>query len=279
MLLADVMRLLYWGLAMLPKLFINGFACLAGDAAAEDFAPFVELRRLRRAEQISKNVLLCAFRALKQAQIKEVSRAGLGISLAMGAGALESTLKFMDSIVEDGDELSSPTAFASSVHNSTALFLSMFLGIHGPCVVTGQLDASFASALLTAQQFLAKKMCEQVLVTITEDVNPLLLEVLQKDSHIFDPFIYQPHLPATRLAGAFVVSAVPTAATQFVLDSISLATTTEVHMQSQPLMPIHSCAHSIFLLADYLQQKKHFSLHEQFAGTILEIEGKPYVFA
>lgn len=264
---------------MLPKLFINGFACLTGDAAAEDFAPFVELRKLRRAEQISKNVLLCAFRALEQAQIKDAAKANLGISLAMGAGALESTLKFMDSIVEDGDELSSPTAFASSVHNSTALFLSMFLGIHGPCVVTGQLDASFAGALLTAQQFLAKKMCEQVLVAITEDVNPLLLEELQKDLHVFDPFVYQAQLPATRLAGAFVVSAAPMAATQFVLDSISLTTTTDVHTQSQPLLPIHSCAHSVLLLVDDLQHKKSFSLREQFAGTILELEGKPYVFA
>lgn len=264
---------------MLPKLFINGFSCLTGDATPEDFTPFVELRKLRRAEQISKNVLLCAFRALEQAQLKDPSRVNLGISLAMGAGALGSTLKFMESIVQDGDELSSPTAFASSVHNSTALFLSMFLGIHGPCVVTGQLDASFAGALLTAQQFLAKHMCEQVLVAITEDVNPLLAEVLQKDPHIFDPFVYQSHLPPTRLAGAFVVSAVPTAATQFVLDSISLATTTDICTQSHPLLPIHSCAHSAQLLGDYLQKKEPFSLREQFAGTIFETEGKPYVLA
>lgn len=273
------MPLLSWGLVMLPKLFINGFACLTGDAAPEDFAPFVEVRKLRRAEQISKNVLLCAFRALEQAQLKDTSHAKLGISLAMGAGALESTLKFMQSIVEDGDELSSPTAFASSVHNSTALFLSMFLGIHGPCVVTGQLDASFGAALLTAQQFLAKDMCEQVLVAVTEDVNPLLVEVLQKDPHVFDPFVYQPHLPATRLAGAWVVSKKPTAATQFVLDSIELSTTVDVRTQTQPLLPVHSCAHSVLLLANHLEQKKDFSLREQFAGTILKIAGKPYVCA
>jgi len=252
---------------------------LQGDAAPEDFAPFMDVSKLRRAEQISKNVLLCAFRALEQAKLKDIPNANLGISLAMGAGALESTLKFMDSIVEDGDELSSPTAFASSVHNSTALFLSMFLGIHGPCVVTGQLDASFAAALLTAQQFLAKDMCQQVLVAITEDVNPLITEVLQKDSHIFDPFVYQPHLPPTRLAGAFVVSATPTAATQFVLDSVNLANTTDTHQQTQPLLPVSSCAHSMLLLSNYLAQKKDFALCEQFAGTILKIMGKPYVFS
>ena len=273
------MRHLFWGRMMLPKLFINGFSCLTGNAAAEDFAPFMEVRKLRRAEQISKNVLLCAFRALEQAQIKDSSQADFGISLAMGAGALESTLKFVDSIIEDGDELSSPTAFASSVHNSTALFLSLFLNIHGPCVVTGQLDASFAAALLTAQQLLAKQMCQNVLVAVTEDINPLLTAVLQKDSHILDPFVYQPQLPDSRLAGVFVVSATPTAATRFCVERVSLAATRDVAAQTRPLVPVHSCAHSMKLFADYLQQKKPFVLREQFAGTILEIAGEPYVLA
>ena len=262
---------------MLPKLFINGAVCLTGDAAPEDFAPFMDVRKLRRAEPISKNVLWCAFKALEQAQLKDISQANLGISLAMGAGALGSTLKFMDSIVQNGDELSSPTAFASSVHNSTALFLSMLLGIHGPCVVTGQLDASFAAALLTAQQFLAKNMCEQVLVAITEDVNPLLAEQLQKDPQIFAPFIYQSSLPPTRLAGALVVSAGPTAATQFVLDTVSLSNTSDLQTQSTPWVTTCSCAHSAALLDSYLQKKEPFVLREQFAGTILEIAGEPYV--
>ncbi|MBQ3667154.1 MAG: beta-ketoacyl synthase chain length factor [Elusimicrobiaceae bacterium] len=270
---------LYWGLAMLPKLYINGFSCLTGDAQAEDFAPFMEVRKLRRAEQISKNVLLCAFRTLEQAHLKDVPHTDLAISLAMGAGALESTIKFMDSIIEDGDELSSPTAFASSVHNSTALFLSMFLGIHGPCVVTGQLDASFAGALLTAQQFLAKGMCKHVLVALAEDVNPLLTEQLQKDSSLFDPFMYQPQSPAERVAGALMVSAHPMQATQFVLDSVQLRCTDDVATQSQPQLPVRSCAHSVLLLDKYLQQNAPFTMHEQFAGTILNIEGMPYVFS
>ena len=264
---------------MLPKLYINGFSCLRGDATSEDLAPFVEVRKLRRAEQISKNVLLCAFRALEQAKLKDGPRADLAISLAMGAGALESTIKFMDSIIEDGDELSSPTAFASSVHNSTALFLSMFLGIHGPCVVTGQLDASFAGALLTAQQFLAKGMCKHVLVALAEDVNPLLTEQLQKDSSLFDPFMYQPQSPAERVAGALICSAKPTPTTQFALDSVQLLCTDDISSQSQPQLPVRSCAHSVLLLDKYLQQNAPFTMHEQFAGTILNIEGMPYVFS
>ena len=243
---------------MLPNLFINGFACLTGDAPLEDFAPFLEVRKLRRAEPISKNVLLCALRALQQAQVPPSAREDMGISLAMGAGALGSTIKFMDSIIEDGDELSSPTAFASSVHNSTALMLSMFLQMHGPCVVTGQLDASFAGALVTAQQFLAKHLCEQVLVVVTEDVNPLLQDVLQ-------------------IAAAFVLSAAATQYTQFVLHHLQLASTQAVQTQSELLIPVQSCVHSALLLNHYLQVKEPFHLQEQFAGMLFNVQGEPYV--
>ena len=264
---------------MLPKLFVNGFSCLTGDASLEDLAPFVEVRTLRRAEPISKNVLLCTFLALQQARIELEQREDMGISLAMGAGALGSTLKFMDSIIEDGDELSSPTAFASSVHNSTSLMISRLLHIHGPCVVTGQLDASFAGALLTAQQFLAKQMCRQVLVVLTEDVNPLLQEVLEKDPRTFAPFMYQPTCEVKRVAGALVVSAVAAPTTQFVLEEIQLSAMADKQVASQPQLPVQSCAHSFLVLHEHLQAKKAFFMLEQFSGIQFALKGKPYVLS
>ena len=262
---------------MLPKLYVNGWSCLVGDCSAENFASFMDVRKLRRAETVSKNVLLCAFRALEQAGEKRQEKSDWGISLAMGAGALGSTLKFMDSIIEDGDELSSPTAFASSVHNSTILLLSLFLHIHGPCVVTGQLDSSFAGALLTAQQFLAKDMCRQVLVAITEDVNPLLMEQVQRDPHVFDPFMYQPSCLPQRVAGVFAVSAVPTEATRFVLDDLQLSATADVASCTEPQVSVCSCAHTVLALKQQLETQAPFVFHGQFAGSVFDCKGEPYV--
>lgn len=260
-------------------LFINGQACLTGDAPVEDFAPFLDVRKLRRAQAVSKNALLCACKALAQAQLAPQAQTDMGISLALGAGALESTLKFIDTIVEDGDELSSPTAFASSVHNSTALMLSMFLHIHGPCIVTGQFDSSFAAALLSAQQFLQKNMCEQVLVVISEDINPLVEQCVQQDAHVFDPFIYQPQSAFQRVAGAFVISAKPTEKTSHILRQVSLSRTDDISTQSQPQFPVSSCAHSVLLFEERLKTNSPFVWREQFAGSILEITGEPYVFS
>lgn len=264
---------------MLPDLYVNGFSFLQGDAEAAQCAPYIDVRGLRRAEAVSKNALLCAAKALAQAQVSGPERGDMGISLAMGAGALSSTIKFMDSIIEDGDELSSPTAFANSVHNSTSFLISSLLKINGPCLVTGQMDASLAAALLTAQQLLAQQMCRQVLVTLAEDINPLIAQVLQKDPHRFDPYVYQPQLPPVRVAGALVVSASPTRTTQAVLKNLCLTRTDDVQTHSLPQVPVHSCAHSMVLLADCLQKKTSFDLQEQFAGMLFSLRGEAYVFS
>ncbi len=262
---------------MLPKLYLNGFYCLIGEAKTEDFAPFMDVRKLRRAETVAKNALYCSFKAFAQSGINTMENKNLGISLAMGAGALGNTLKFMDSIIEDGDELSSPTAFAGSVHNSTALMLSMFLHIEGPCVVTGQLDTSFAGALITAQQFLAKKMCRQVLVVVTEDVNPIIDEILSKESDVFNPFVYQPSLPGSIVSGALIVSSVPDKHTFFSLENLSLSRSSDENFKTMPQIPICSCAHSVLELDKCLRAGSNFEFKEQFAGSILKFKGEPYV--
>ena len=41
----------------MTEFYIDGFSALLGDAPAEDFAPYVEARRLRRMETVAKNAL------------------------------------------------------------------------------------------------------------------------------------------------------------------------------------------------------------------------------
>ena len=271
------MQQLFWGLIMLTDLYIDGFSALTGDAAAEDFAPFLQVRTLRRAESISKNVLLCAFRALEQAGLNGAEHKDIGISLAMGAGALTSTIKFMDSIIENGDELSSPTAFAGSVHNSAALVLSVFLKIKGPCVISGQFDSSFAAALLTAQQFLAKGMCRRVLLAVTEDINPVVDDLISKNKD-FAPFLYCSALPAQRIAAAFIISAEPSAKSLFHLKDIDFCITDNPAKQQQEPQPqINSCAHTALAFAGFLKAGKPFEMRDYFGGVLLSVKGEPYV--
>lgn len=158
---------------MTAEMYIEGFGVCEETPQAQDFAAWFEGRRLRRLDELSLRLLLASCRALTRAGMQTADEKPFGLSLGVGAGSLQSTCKFIDSILQDGDELSSPTAFAGSVHNAAGLCLSLFLNLRGPCVTVGQFNNSFGAALLTAQSFLAARQAPYVLVAVADSLNPV----------------------------------------------------------------------------------------------------------
>lgn len=255
-------------------LFITGSSFLLGDIEQGAFSPYVDAKKLRRMEKIAKNVLWCAFSACQQAKIEFQKENNLGLSLAVGAGSLESTLRFLDSIIEDGDALSSPTAFAGSVHNSTALTLSLFLHSHGPCVTTGQLDSSFAASFLTAQQFLESGMCEQVLVAATDDINPVAAQLVPQNPSFWEGLVRPGEF--RRAAAAFVLSNTPEEGC-FKVDSLSFKRTNTEEKKPGPAS-FSSPAFSAFCTAQQCAAGKDFVVKDIFAGTDFKLEVSVYAF-
>lgn len=254
--------------------FINGFSALTGDADAAAFVPYFEARRLRRMESIAKNALLCSCRAMEQAGLDIHAPKETGLSVAAGAGSLESTCKFMDSIIDDGDELSSPTAFAGSVHNSTGLTLSVFLHLNGPCVTTGQFDFSFAGALLTAREFLKRGMCKEALVAVAEDVNPSAALLAPKNPSLFAPVLRGPEGPFARAAAAFIISGEPTAKTRFAVSRFCFSRTEK---SASPCSDFSSAAACALETARCLERGSAFALTDVFSGAEMTLEAIPYV--
>lgn len=254
--------------------YINGFSALTGDADAADFAPYFEARRLRRMEGIAKNALLCSCRALTQAGLDLNAPKDTGLSVAVGAGSLESTCKFMDSIIDDGDALSSPTAFAGSVHNSTGLTLSVFLHLNGPCVTTGQFDFSFAGALLTAREFLKRGMCQNALVAVAEDVNPVAASMAPNHPELFSPVLRGLQGPFIRAAAAFVITKEPSDKTLFAVTKFNFS---RPQTASAPCCAVSSAAACALEAAALLQADKPFLLRDAFCGAEMTLEGIPYV--
>lgn len=255
----------------MTKIYFNGFASLANDASLEQFVPYVEPRRLRRMEAMAKNTLLCSFRALEQAQMPLTSLKTMGLSVAVGAGSLENTCKFMDSILQDGDELSSPTAFAGSVHNSTALSLSIFLNINGPCVTTGQFEASFPAALLSACSFLHQGACEDVLIAVAEDVNGVAASYAPNHVELFQQLLRTARGPFERAAAAMVLSTNPQPGS-FELTRFEF-NRTEDGSKSVSNQAAFTAMETVRLL----QTGKSFILTDDFAGTQFKLEATPYV--
>lgn len=120
--------------------------------------------KLRRVDHFSRLALLAVGRAIKDTTPELFSKETTGIILATGFGALKTTFDFLDSYIEKGDRLASPTCFSNSVHNAAAAHISICYGITGPNLTVSQFDMSFISALITAKTWLDENKVTAVLV-------------------------------------------------------------------------------------------------------------------
>ena len=132
-------------------------------APIERLMEFVPKRSLRRIDHLSRMTLLGAYLAIADADLADIDRSRMGIVIATGYGTLQTTFKFLDSYLDFGYACSSPTHFSNSVHNSAAAHVSMQMEATAPSLTVTQFEMSVPSALLTAQQWLAEGLVDQVL--------------------------------------------------------------------------------------------------------------------
>ena len=141
-------------------------AFLAETSKLDDF---VNKRVLRRVDHYSKMALLGAHLALEDAGRLEGDRSTMGIIIASGYGAGRTTFAFLDSFINDGDNLSSPTFFSNSVQNAAVANVSMMLSITGPGLTVSQFDMSVPSALITARHWLEEGRVDSVLLGAVDE--------------------------------------------------------------------------------------------------------------
>ena len=108
--------------------------------------------------------LLGAYLALEDAGQLEGDRQRMGLVIATGYGASRTTFAFLDSFINDGDQLSSPIHFSNSVHNAAGANISMLLSITGPALTVSQFEMSVPAALLAAQTWLEEGRVDSILL-------------------------------------------------------------------------------------------------------------------
>ena len=129
--------------------------------------PGVSLRRIPR---YARMALLAAVQALNEAGWRE-KKVLRNIRLVFGTayGSSQMSMDFMDSILDNGPHLSSPTAFSHAVNNMGAGLISLLLGIEGACFTISQFELSFAGAVSAASALLNSGRTERVLLCAVDE--------------------------------------------------------------------------------------------------------------
>jgi 3-oxoacyl-[acyl-carrier-protein] synthase II len=155
------------------------------------------LKKLRRADKLSKMSVLAAAEALADSGIADISQKRIGIILATAYGAQVTTFDFLDGILDYGDAGVSPTTFSNSVHNAAASYVSSSLNIQGPTLTVTQFRFSFQSALQLARTWLDQGRCDYLLVGAVDQYGDVLGYISEQklttatDGRI-KPFVFNP---------------------------------------------------------------------------------------
>jgi 3-oxoacyl-[acyl-carrier-protein] synthase II len=146
-----------------------GVTLQAVRADLGDLARFADKRALRRIDRYSRLAMLAAHLAVEEGGRRAPLGGRTGLVIASGFGATSSSFAFLDTIIDFGDPIASPTHFSASVHNAAAANVSMSLGIGGPNLTVSDGGLSLSAALLEARRLLAEGACDEVLLGTVDE--------------------------------------------------------------------------------------------------------------
>lgn len=127
-------------------------------------ADYIPKRKLRRIDHFSRLALYASCLALDDAGVWGKDIENTGIALTSGYGAAHTTFNFLDSFLDDGDRLASPTHFSNGLHNAASAYISMHTKTHGPSSCSSNIGIGTAYSLQTAIYWLQKGIVDYALV-------------------------------------------------------------------------------------------------------------------
>lgn len=144
----------------------------------KDLLPGANLRRVPRSARMAlEAAALAMLDAGLPARMDDALAARAGIFTGSAHCCVEASFGFMDSIIDFGAKLSSPTAFSLSVNNVFTGMLSLYMNMQGPSYTSCQFGASFAGAFAAAAASLLAGGCDVALVGAVEEDSPHLREI------------------------------------------------------------------------------------------------------
>jgi len=193
-------------------------------AVEPDYAGLIAPMQLRRMSKAVRMGIGASKAAMKEAGIDKPD----AISVGTAMGCLNDTEHFLGKMVEQDEQMLTPTSFIQSTHNTVSGQIALLAGCHGHNLTFVQRGHSFEHAMLNAQLYLNEHKGEQVLVGGIDELTDNSLRVMETAG------VYSNTNPAGEGAAFFVVSDSANSSTLCIKD-ISCFTTKDANVASQKM--------------------------------------------
>lgn len=138
----------------------------------KDYIPVMQLRRMSRAVRMG---VVAAKKAMSDAGIEKPDAYSIGTAY----GCLQDTEKFLDKMIEQEEQMLTPTAFIQSTHNTVGGQIALLAGCNGHNMTYVHRGHSFEHALINTQLYLNEHNGETMLVGGIDEQTPNSVKALQ----------------------------------------------------------------------------------------------------
>lgn len=152
----------------------NRLACIEPE-----YTQFVDAKQLRRMSRVIRMGVASSMTALKDAGIEKPDAVIVGTAL----GCLEDTASFLTKLVQNKEEMLSPTAFIFSTHNTIAAQIAYLLQCRGYNSTYVHRNISFESALIDATLLINEGSENTVLVGGIDELTDASFKIFNRLGH------------------------------------------------------------------------------------------------
>lgn len=144
------------------------------------FRDFMAANEARRMGNVMKRALVTALQVLRDSGVEHPDAMMTGT----GLGCLDSTEKFLNAMVENGEQTLSPTHFMQSTHNTIGSALAIYTNTHGYNTTYSHSSMSFDLALLDAWMQMKIGKIDSALVGGHDEMVDSYFELLKKIGYV-----------------------------------------------------------------------------------------------
>lgn len=145
-------------------------------AIEPDYKEFIPVMQLRRMSKAVRMGVVAAKTAMQNAGIEKPD----AISVGTAYGCLQDTETFLGKMIEQEEQMLTPTAFIQSTHNTVSGQIALLAGCNGHNLTFVQRGHSFEQALINTMLYLDEHPGEHMLVGGIDEMTPTGTKVLQQ---------------------------------------------------------------------------------------------------